>query len=459
MGGFNTGTGLSALSGITAGNYNTATGAYSLSQNNLGNYNTATGYQSLFSNTTGSQNAASGSLALYHNTTGNYNTAVGHGSLYQNESGNSNTSLGFLSLSNNYTGEGNTASGTSALENNTVGENNTATGRLSLWSNTEGTDNTAVGAYAMWTTEAGYYNTALGSMSAVDGNNATAIGYGATATASNQVRLGNSAVTSIGGQVGWTNFSDGRYKKDVKEEVPGLAFINKLKPVTYHLKVTELESALNASRPQPKKDVSGILQTMKQPSAAAIKWRAEKEKILYTGFVAQDVEKAAQALGYDFSGVDKPKNSKDFYGLRYSEFVVPLVKAAQELSAKQEELEAENKKLKEENEAIKERLDKLEAMLTRSSNTTLSLSSARLEANMPNPFKGTTVIRYYVPEEAAAARLVITDMKGAIVKTTLLNKGNGQVSINSHALAAGTYTYSLWVDGKQVETRQMVVGR
>ena len=34
--------------------------------------------------------------------------------------------------------------------------------------------------------------------------------------------------------------------------------------------------------------------------------------------------------GYDFSGVDKPKNEKDSYGLRYAEFVTPLVKAIQE---------------------------------------------------------------------------------------------------------------------------------
>ena len=42
------------------------------------------------------------------------------------------------------------------------------------------------------------------------------------------------------------------------------------------------------------------------------------------------MELAAESVGYDFSGVDKPKNEDDFYGLRYAEFVVPLVKAIQE---------------------------------------------------------------------------------------------------------------------------------
>jgi trimeric autotransporter adhesin len=57
---------------------------------------------------------------------------------------------------------------------------------------------------------------------------------------------------------------------------------------------------------------------------------ALKGKMLQTGFIAQEVEVAAKSVGFDFSGVDAPKNENDFYGLRYAEFVVPLVKAVQE---------------------------------------------------------------------------------------------------------------------------------
>ena len=63
--------------------------------------------------------------------------------------------------------------------------------------------------------------------------NTTAIGYLAVPTASNQVRIGNTSVTSIGGQVEWTAFSDGRFKKDIKEDVSGLEFIKELRPVSY----------------------------------------------------------------------------------------------------------------------------------------------------------------------------------------------------------------------------------
>jgi trimeric autotransporter adhesin len=52
---------------------------------------------------------------------------------------------------------------------------------------------------------------------------------------------------------------------------------------------------------------------------------------VFSGFVAQEVEQAAKDLGYNFSGVDKPADAgKQTYALRYSDFVVPLVKAVQE---------------------------------------------------------------------------------------------------------------------------------
>ena len=70
----------------------------------------------------------------------------------------------------------------------------------------------------------------------------------------------------------------------------------------------------------------------------------EKENNRYSGFIAQDVEKSARELGYKFSGVDVPKNDNDFYGLRYAEFVVPLVKAVQE---QQDIIETQNKKINE----------------------------------------------------------------------------------------------------------------
>lgn len=38
---------------------------------------------------------------------------------------------------------------------------------------------------------------------------------------------------------------------------------------------------------------------------------AEKERVVWTGFSGQQVDEAAKEIGYDFSGVDKPKNEND----------------------------------------------------------------------------------------------------------------------------------------------------
>ena len=70
----------------------------------------------------------------------------------------------------------------------------------------------------------------------------------------------------------------------------------------------------------------------------------------------------AQA-GFTFSGVDKPTNNKALYGLRYSDFVVPLVIAVQEQQAMIEEVKVENRKLKKENEQLQTSIHKQNASL------------------------------------------------------------------------------------------------
>jgi len=112
------------------------------------------------------------------------------------------------------------------------------------------------------------------------------------------------------------------------ENVPGLEFINKLRPITYQLDINKLDHFLGYYEKDPDYQPTG-----------------EKAKIVYTGFVAQEVEEAAQSIGFDFSGVDPAKNEHDNYGLRYAEFVVPLVKAVQELAKENEELKTRIEKL------------------------------------------------------------------------------------------------------------------
>jgi trimeric autotransporter adhesin len=128
--------------------------------------------------------------------------------------GDNNTASGAFALFANTTGNLNTASGNSALLFNTTGTNNTAIGLLALSSNTMGGDNTAIGFRA--------------DVSADNLNNATAIGRGAFVNASNKIRLGNSIVTVIEGQVAFTAVSD-KTKKENFQPVDGEEVLGKIR--------------------------------------------------------------------------------------------------------------------------------------------------------------------------------------------------------------------------------------
>jgi len=343
--------GNNALENNTIGSFNTAVGRSAL-RHNLGSNNTATGKDALYYNSTGAFNTAIGVQTLYNNTTASYNTAVGSSVLFNNRV-SGNTGVGANALFSNTNGTANTAVGFEALLSNTTRGQNTAVGSTALRSNTTGESSTAVGASALITNTEGSFNTAIGALADVTSSsltNATAIGYGAKVDASNKVQIGNTNVTSIGGQVGWTTFSDGRFKEDVREDVPGLAFIKRLRPVTYTVNKSKLTSHFGVSH-----------STSENAAAKDVTTVAKRE----TGFIAQDVATAAKELGFHFSGIDLPTNTSALYGIRYSEFVMPLVKAVQEQQGMIETLQQENADYKAQLKTLQERLEKLEKLINR----------------------------------------------------------------------------------------------
>ena len=101
----------------------------------------------------------------------------------------------------------------------------------------------------------------------------------------------------------------------------------KLHPVTYQINTEALNKKL--TRGNKADDVYKNISN-------------ENSHTIFSGFIAQEVEHAANETGYDFSGIDKPKNENDFYGLRYADFVVPLVKAVQQQQQMIEALQKQN---------------------------------------------------------------------------------------------------------------------
>ena len=363
----NTANGKNALYENTTGYENTANGADALVKNTTGYTNTANGSSALYYNTTGNSNIANGSYALVNNTTasqntaigayalnrqsfdnggvawesgnvavgfsalyfnhptsvanGIKNTAIGNKALELNTTGLQNTAGGYNALNSNTSGSSNQAFGTYALESNTLGINNSALGTAALRNNTIGNQNTAIGTGALIYNTGGSNNIAIGTFSGTISfapNVSNTIGIGNDDLlngSSNQVLIGNQSMVSIGGHVNWGVYSDARIKNTIEEDVKGLDFILKLRPVTYHISSKAFTT------------ITGNKETPEFPG------KHDAEKINHSGFLAQEVEQAAKAVGYDFSGYTVPKNKNELYTIRYAEFVVPLVKAVQELQA------------------------------------------------------------------------------------------------------------------------------
>lgn len=389
---YNTSLGIFSANPNTTGSFNTSVGGHTLERNTTGIANTAVGGGALDNNTTGNENTGIGHDALIGNINGNQNTAVGNSALRSNTSGYSNTAVGVDALNDATTGYDNTALGGSALYSNTVGYSNTASGALALRYNTTGYNNTAVGNYALQNNVSGFLNsslgfnagpapnngsvhhavavgsaavtntfysiaigsdvtvnssanglsTAIGALSSVGANitNATVIGARAAVNSSNTIVLGDANITSLRCNVqSISTLSDKRIKENIKADVPGISFIKRLNPITYRINKLK-EARLTGHR------LADV----------------QEDRVIHSGFLAQDVEAAAKAVGYDFEGVRQEEGGK-YYTLGYTSFVIPLVQAVKELSTEIDQLKAELTTVKEKEKTTQNQLDKIEAML------------------------------------------------------------------------------------------------
>jgi len=309
---------------------NIALGFGALGNITIGIKNIAVGTGALANNTTGDSNTALGDGALENNITGDNNTALGDGALQNNTTASSNIAIGKNALNANTIGVDDTAVGSSALASNTVGSNNIAMGKNALANNTTGVHNTALGAYALQYNTTGMANTVIGAHA---GHNITtlidyciAIGDNVSAIDSNYCTMGKGDASDrvynqFTANATWTRASDERIKKDIEtNEDCGLGFINDLRTVTYKFKSP---SELDADMSEYDKDND-------KPS---------HDKKMY-GFIAQEVKEVLDNHNIkNFSGWHVDEKGKDkLQGISYEMFVMPLVKAVQELSTKNKEL-------------------------------------------------------------------------------------------------------------------------
>ena len=165
------------------------------------------------------------------------------------------------------------------------------------WGTAGGNRNTAIGSEALNGNAAGNRNTAIGYFADVTSSaleNATAIGNSAKVNASNKVRIGNTSVTVIEGQVAFSASSDARLKENITVVDAGLALVNDLNPVSYH--------RINSSSDD-----------------------------IEMGLLAQEVEEVLAAHGVSNSGMVHQATEDAYRSVRYNDLLAPMIRAIQEL--------------------------------------------------------------------------------------------------------------------------------
>ena len=268
-------------------------------------------------------------------------------------------------------------------------------------------------------------------------------------TATSKFSVNGSADKLGGGN--WATFSDARLKKDVKAYTEGLEEILAINPVTFKYngkaQVSDTETEFVGVIAQEMQKVSP--RTVKEVETYEEKW-----------------------VGDDLTGNYEKSNFETFLQYDGTAVTYMLVNAVQEQNTT---IETQ----KEELEVLKEEMGELKALvekLTEGGNTPtlnnvggngtsevdvyeLELSdNTYLGQNQPNPFNGSTVIKFSVPDNVSEASIRIYSIDGKFIdELQLTERGEGELTIEAGKLSAGTYSYTMILDGANFETKFMVL--
>ena len=248
--------------------------------------------------------------------------------------------------------------------------------------------------------------------------------------------------------------SDESYKSNINSINNGLNTIRQMRGVTYKVKeqVEGTNAAITTANVIQNNDSSDTLSSSVQspiPVEIMNKIKAEKKREK-AGFIAQELEEVFPEAVYTL-----PNGKK---AIAYSEIIPLLVEAIKE---QQNEIDKQQSEIDE--------LRQSKVVQTRSTISDTDIQSAedslldeklkaKLYSNIPNPFKEQTTISFFIPETASRASIHIYNLQGKQIKQiNIEERGNGSVVINGYELTPGMYMYTLIVDGKEIDTKKMIL--
>lgn len=169
-----------------------------------------------------------------------------------------------------------------------------------------------------------------------------------------------------------------------------------------------------------------------------------KEKKVHNGLLAQEVEKVFPDMVYT--------DDKGVKGIAYEEIIPLLIEAIKDQQIKVEGLTAQINDCCAKNASMKS------ASIATGITDNLAATQASLYQNIPNPFSKETQIGCFIPEGTGASILYIYNMNGTQLQQYNVNgKGIQSVTINGNSFEPGMYLYALVIDGKEVDTKRMIL--
>lgn len=225
----------------------------------------------------------------------------------------------------------------------------------------------------------------------------------------------------------WTSVpvtvSDEKLKENINPIPNALETIIKLRGVKYDLKPSYFEA----------KDATG--KELKSNTSLLLKNRM--------GFIAQEMAQVLPELVvYD--------SLNHVNGIVYENLIPVLVEAIKEQQSQIEVLKTEvesccNANLK-------------SASLATGITSSLAENVAQLDQNIPNPFSQETKIGCFIPEASVSSVLYVYNMNGTqLQQYSITGNGKQTVTINGNSFEPGMYLYALVIDGKEVDTKRMIL--
>lgn len=213
--------------------------------------------------------------------------------------------------------------------------------------------------------------------------------------------------------------------------------------------VSEAYAYYATSDKRLKKDIKKIdnpLSKLKTISGYTYYWNEDinKEfafdKSRQAGFLAQEIEKVLpEAVIIKKDGT---------YSLNYNA-VMPLL--TEGIKAQQGEIE----ELRNQNELLQKQINELRLLIT-GTMPEKNITSASFQV-VPNPVNGTSAIIYNFNTKLDAAKLIVTDLQGKIIKQFLLRNSSGRIEFTKSGFIAGMYIFSLLNGVNEIQSIKVLV--